>query len=480
MGSARRSFLQGWNGVQKTPPNWSESIANVPSKQARKSGFWESVFLAFFTAMDMATLVAFPSTDYLFWVTWSTLAITKLAACHMCMASLVRSPMLLMLLVHNAMALAYFGTIYAIFGSASRNFYSVESLQSVALHGQAILLATFFLARFFNSAQGAEPQFQPKILPSTTKHAFAAGSLIFAYAATAVSFYLGISRMGSENIVVLPFQLGGILTVVRIAVLPFLGIAILAWNLKPRYFWIVMFVIWLLCEAYIRGSRSALPLGLTPMAIYVIYRFGLSRKLLVWIGFGLALSVVLYPLITALRFFGELDLGTAEAAELNADFFSVYRRAFLTGHIVSRFLDMVPYLTWSGDAWSNVVRAYGSPAGYVTYFLDNTRIGVVHSSGSTMYAEGLMLFGLAGLHVANTCAVFFAMIFERNRFSAFSKVAIFLILLNFLMQGALDFMLAQRQYFFTYVSLAALALAIGSGSATPKRRHLPQSINRTS
>lgn len=116
---------------------------------------------------------------------------------------------------------------------------------------------------------------------------------------------LGFGQMGLEH-KKLPFRLDAFVTRTRIVLIPFIMI-ILLWLLdRPKYrnhwiFGVILYLVFSLADAWMRGSRSSVALAAIPMLILwvVTNKITAARKgIIALCGMAVVLS---YPIFTALR-----------------------------------------------------------------------------------------------------------------------------------------------------------------------------------
>lgn len=231
-----------------------------------------------------------------------------------------------------------------------------------------------------------------------------------AYVLSVLSHILGISRMGQEVGVVLPFKLVGILNTFRVALMPIFCLFWQDYLLDTRHriavrIFLILYVPWLILESYIRFSRSAFVFAMELLFWLLLFRQQYNKKTILLIIITLVASLTMYFLTTEMRHLSgrQSDVGFADAYEsmkvsdndiITQTVHAIIRKS-LGGYYAAKYVK-----DRKGSLFHNnydEMVAYGGTALYNTYKIDKMPSSAVHSSGSSGIADAYVHFGIIGV-----------------------------------------------------------------------------------
>lgn len=379
------------------------------------------------------------------------------------------NPAFLLIIAYISFSLSYYAFFYETLADTTVHGYTQESLTLTTLLGHIATLATLFVYKIApqNQSKNKFITATPSIL---TNNFFLIALFSFFFSLTYISQSLGLSKMGEEAAISLPLGLGGALNVLRIMVIPLIVILIFSETRGRFFLWIITYLTWLMYESYIRSSRGAVINGLLPLFVYYIYSHGFSRKIFIYGGLTTIIGILLYPIITYMRFGGSLETSLDPSAlasiDLKIDSFSPFKRLFIGGHISNLFIGIHSEKFYFGEDFYKIFTTYGSPSKYVTFHVDGFSLNVNHSSGMAYFAEGLLLLGVFGFIIYLLAIIFASRSLDSCELSPPQKTMIFLLIYNILQQGFVEFLFYQPQYFLGW------ALSFFIVSCVNKKHHL--------
>ena len=245
--------------------------------------------------------------------------------------------------------------------------------------------------------------------PVPVSYSFLRISLYFMFALSLFSLSIGLSRMGTTG-VRLPFNLAGIITLLRVVFYPIFFAAIIE-NFLIREKKIpkdvfILYILWAILETFVRLSKSAILSSFLIVALVLLLYYKPKLKTLAIYLIPIATSVLLlYPIVDIMR--------SNEGGRMGENFVSAFResendgiganlilqplnRTFMIPHMYAKdysYLDQNHYFDFSK---ASAIVAIGGSARFQTFIIDEYPPGVPHSSGTTGLQDPL-LFGGYGL-----------------------------------------------------------------------------------
>jgi hypothetical protein len=331
----------------------------------------------------------------------------------------------------GAFLLGYFVKFYALVGLSVRPSLVVTVIvnnERLQLAGQpdiaaqafriAVLAFSVYCAVFFFILRplGPESGSHSHVEQATLKQPIATFTWVgFALlvVTTIVALRFGILSM-AEAQVRLPFRLGGWIMYTRIALITTLGLGLLQFGLTTlTRRWTAAGLLLLLglglTDTLVRTSRGALLLiGIMLLLMFALASQKLSRRtILVFVGLG-ALSIVLYPVITAYRYLNALTGGRATMGLLQDAVTSATQDgswlSLAIFQVLQRFMgvDILLFITdpttWIGLGNVAAARAaWGSVADYLTHFVMGVPETTIFSEAPSLVGWFLIVGGLPGI-----------------------------------------------------------------------------------
>lgn len=260
------------------------------------------------------------------------------------------------------------------------------------------------------------------LIPSSIFYIFAG----FSFLISTLCLIFGISRMGSDSGVVLPFKLNGMLYMYRTVVVPYL-LFIYAYNrisngenMKPHEY-LIMFLYGLL-EVFVRLSKSALINVFFPLFIFaVLSRFSKQVRSVYRYAIPVVMVfILLYPVISYLRYSENVNRESFIVAYQEAqgsdedEGLDIYKRFFHGGkHYMDCYylFDNKPFFDFSRVP--KIMEEKGS-AGYYTHVVEGISKFVIHSSGTTGITDPYLIGGMGLCFVVFMALAFAGMIIDRR------------------------------------------------------------------
>tara|TARA_R110002072_G_scaffold1989_2_gene16403 strand:+ start:118374 stop:119747 length:1374 start_codon:yes stop_codon:yes gene_type:complete len=226
---------------------------------------------------------------------------------------------------------------------------------------------------------------------------------------TAISYKLDIMGMGVKRDE-LPFKIEHILNLTRSVVIPFFFTIFIGRSLyknnhltkKDVLLTIVIYNLWLLIETILRSSKGFILINNFPVLL-LLFINGKTRML--------KKAVVLFIICTPIIFFAgqairEKALGNTSYKEsfskvtktLQYQILGIYQRNFYDAEIITKFFHYVDYQHPDTNR-KNFYDNEGS-VNYHTYVIDNIPRDKVHSSGTTLLADGYLLWSRKGIYIS--------------------------------------------------------------------------------
>lgn len=250
---------------------------------------------------------------------------------------------------------------------------------------------------------------------------------LLAFAATIISYNVGIGKMGVEN-TRLPFHLSGIIQFFRTTLIPIFALSIYVHNKnenRSNNGLIGMLFLWSLAEVYIRMSKSAMIMIFLPILIYELMYYGKDFKGVI-IKFLpiLAVVLVLYPIVETFRHSDSLRdaISSADEEEVVGTYTNPTSKNYIVKPFNRRFLTGYLYLVDEGECSNSLfdfsragaILAIRGSARYQTFVIDGYPVGVAHSSGTSPFIDGLLVGGYGLMFLAIFIMTFLARIIDRT------------------------------------------------------------------
>lgn len=250
---------------------------------------------------------------------------------------------------------------------------------------------------------------------------------LIAFAASVLSYIVGIGKMGVEN-TRLPFHLSGIIQFVRTTLIPIFALSIYVNNKnkkKGNKKVIIILFIWSLTEVFVRLSKSAMIMIFLPILIYELMYYGKNFKNVV-LKFLPILTVVLvlYPVIETFRHSDSLSdaISTADEEEIVGTYSSPSEKNYIVKPFNRRFLTAYLYLVDEREcsyslfdfSKANKIFLEKGSARYQTFIIDGYPLGIAHSSGTTPFIDGLLVGGYGLMFLAVFIMTYLAKVIDRT------------------------------------------------------------------
>ncbi len=222
--------------------------------------------------------------------------------------------------------------------------------------------------------------------------------IIFTLITSALSHYLGVSVMGIEKSLQLPYKLEPTLNILRGNIFPLISFLIYL-KLEPcKRIQIAFFLYWLawsLFEVWAKGSKAFLLISFFPIIVFTILKKFKSLKKLS--GF----FILLVPLFIGNYVIGDyirenkMNLSTHNIHKkgyLEFVLKEAYFRIFPDAVLIEKFKNYVPE-----DINLELFRKEKGAPNIHTYIIDKFPRGAPHSSGITGLTDGYLFSGFSGL-----------------------------------------------------------------------------------
>lgn len=250
---------------------------------------------------------------------------------------------------------------------------------------------------------------------------------ILAFAATIVSYNVGIGKMGVEN-TRLPFHLSGIIQFFRTTIIPIFTLSIFVHNKnnnKSNTKVIGLLFIWSLAEVFVRMSKSAMIVIFLPILIYELMYYGKDfKKVIIKFVPVLAVVLALYPIVETFRHSDSLRdaISAADEVEVVGTYTNPADKSYFVKPFNRRFLTGYLYLVDEGKCSNSffdfsklgVILAIRGSARYQTFVIDGYPPGVAHSSGTSPFIDGLLVGGYSFMFLAIFIMTFLAKVIDRT------------------------------------------------------------------
>lgn len=261
-----------------------------------------------------------------------------------------------------------------------------------------------------------------RLIPRSTFYVLA----FFSFVISMLCLVLGISRMGSDSGVVLPFKLNGVLYMYRTVIVPYLLFVYVYnrisndKNLKPHEY-LIMFLYGLL-EVFVRLSKSALINVFFPLFVFaVISRVSKQIKDIYKYAVPVvAVFIFLYPIITYMRYSEQVNQESFMNAyqrsqvEDEDEGLEIFKRFFHGGeHYMDCYFlfDNKPFFDFSRVPMILVEKGC---AGYYTHIIEGYSEDAVHSSGTTGITDPYLIGGKGLCFIVFIALTFIGMIIDRR------------------------------------------------------------------
>lgn len=282
--------------------------------------------------------------------------------------------------------------------------YSYASYHDLAIFGNELLVVVLFFDVLFNILIKKKKEAENivsgngKIISKSTFYVF----YVISLGVSLLSLYFGMSRMGTEDRVILPFHLNGIIYMYRSVLVPYLIFTFVHNRLSNKkeisnFEWILIFFYGLV-EVYVRMSKSALINVFFPIFVYYIVGKRLNAQSFVKVVMPVILVFfLLYPVVGALRM--EDNISAQKVADVykesegNDTGKDIYNRFFSAGgHYMNCYYLFKdgPFFDFSRLPF--VIMERGS-AGFYTHVVLGISRDKKHSSGTTGITDPYLIGG---------------------------------------------------------------------------------------
>ena len=236
----------------------------------------------------------------------------------------------------------------------------------------------------------------------------------------------GISRMGSDSGIVLPFKLNGMLYMYRTVIVPYLLFIYVynrisnGKNMKPHEY-LIMFLYGLL-EVFVRLSKSALINVFFPLLVFaVLSRFSKQIKGIYKYAIPVvAVFILLYPIITYMRYSEQVNQESfinayqRSQVEDEDEGLDIYKRFFHGGkHYMDCYYLFANKPFFDFSRVPKIMEEKGC-AGYYTHVVEGISKYTVHSSGTTGVTDPYLIGGMGLCFIVFIALTFFGMTIDRR------------------------------------------------------------------
>lgn len=231
--------------------------------------------------------------------------------------------------------------------------------------------------------------------------------VVFSYSVSLLCMSLGISRMGAESNVVLPFHLNGVLYMYRTVIVPYL-LFLYVYNrvsngkkIETHEYFLIFF--YGILEVFVRLSKSALLNVFFPLFVFIVLSRGVKqvRAFYKYVIPVVVAFVFLYPIIGAMRYKGAVSGESFYNAyqdvqdDEESDNYAIYKRFFSAGkHYMDCSYLFDKNLTFDYSRLPTIM-AEGGSAGYYTHVVRGYSRYAKHSSGTTGITDPYLIGGKA-------------------------------------------------------------------------------------
>lgn len=297
----------------------------------------------------------------------------------------------------------------------------------LAIFGNELLCVVLFSLLFFNSLirykRVKHKQVKiGKLIPNNVFYIL----IIFSSLVSLLCMALGITRMGTESAIVLPFHLNGVLFMYRTVIVPYL-LFVYVYNrvtngkkMETREY-VLMFLYGLL-EVFVRLSKGALLNVFFPLFVFLIISRA-SKQVKAIYKYAIPVVVVfifLFPVITFMRYSDEVSQETFVKAyqqsqiDEDSDEFGIYKRFFHGG---AQYMDCYylfnnkPFFDFSRIPM--IIEEEGC-AGYYTHVVKGISKYMKHSSGTTGITDPYLIGGMGLCFIVFILLSFVGTIIDRR------------------------------------------------------------------
>ena len=257
------------------------------------------------------------------------------------------------------------------------------------------------------------------------------------------SLSIGLGRMGGTA-VRLPFNLSGIINLLRISFFPALfGIyvenKILRKKNVPTYQHALFFA-WSILEVFVRLSKGALLSNYMVLGIIYLIYFRPSLKVIVRRATPLVvIFLFLYPIVENMRHYDSnvsfserfsMARGDVEDNEDGNDrLLTPINRTFMIPMMYVKDYNYVDHFKMFDFSKAPVLMAMGGSARYQTFGIDGYPPGIAHSSGTTGLQDPLLFGGYGLCYIMVVLFMFVAMLIDGISSKRYHSIYVRLVLL---------------------------------------------------
>lgn len=228
-----------------------------------------------------------------------------------------------------------------------------------------------------------------------------------------ISHFLGVSAMGIEKHLTLPYKLEPLLNILRGNVFPMISILVflkLEKQKQYQYFFLALYTIWAIFEVWAKGSKAFLVIAYFPYLLLVLHKFFFSFKKIIGFSFIVFFIFVGNYVIGDYLRENKMNLKSHNIQrEHYLDFVleEAFFRLFPDAVLIERFKEFKP----TGINWILFTKERGAPNIH-TYLIDGFPRNAAHSSGITALTDGYLFAGQWGLIIAGISLLFIFLFFD--------------------------------------------------------------------
>lgn len=282
-------------------------------------------------------------------------------------------------------------------------------------------------------------EYSPKLLPKNIIYAV----FILMYFLSMLTAFWGIGKMGSEDAIILPFHLNGIIVLAKIVFFPiFFAIivenCILCQKKIPTMYY-VLFTGWALLEVFTRLSKSALLNAFLPLGIVLIIYYRPNLKTIIKVATPIFMAfLLLYPIVELMRHSDETSFleGFKSASKQTEDntgagfLLQPLNRNFMIPSYYAKDYNWVNHERLFDFSKAPIILITGGAARYQTVVIDGYPADAINSSGTTGLQDPLLYGGYGLCYIIILLLVLFAFyidtLFYKKMISIYAALLILL------------------------------------------------------
>jgi len=300
-----------------------------------------------------------------------------------------------------------------------------------------VCLSWMVFSAFRKKGRPVMYEYKPKLLSKNSVY------ICFAvmYFCSALAVVFGIGRMGSEDSVVLPFHLNGIIVLAKMVFFPILFAIIVEnyvinkRNVPNKYY--VLFTGWALIEVFTRLSKSALLNAFLTVAVLLFIYYRPKLKTIIKIATPLfAAFLLLYPIVEIMRSSGDANLIESFKSASSQDETSAgdmilnpLNRTFMIPSYYAKDYTWVNHNSLFDFSKVPVLLVTGGAARYQTIVIDGFPPDAVNSSGTTGLQDPLLFGGYGLCYIVIVLLMLFAFLIDSLVYKRMISIYVTLLLL---------------------------------------------------